>query len=76
MEINKLSKQKCGVKFCILSYKYSCPFRKKKPGLICFQDNASVYVRSTLFWDVTQSRLIFTDILERPIIPIFRGQAV
>jgi len=30
----------------------------------------------SLFWDVTQGRLIVTDVLEQTIAPIFKGQAV
>jgi hypothetical protein len=32
--------------------------------------------RSSFFWDVTQRRLIVTDVSEQPISPIFNGQVV
>lgn len=29
-----------------------------------------------LFWDVAQHRLVITDILVQPVVPIFKGQAL
>ena len=31
-------------------------------------------MRPSFFWDVTQRRLVFTDVYERPVGPIFKGQ--
>jgi hypothetical protein len=33
-------------------------------------------MRPSLFWDVTQSGLVFTDVSAQHIDPIFKGQAV
>jgi hypothetical protein len=33
-------------------------------------------MRLSLFWDVTQRKLVLTDVSEQPIGPIFKGQAV
>jgi hypothetical protein len=33
-------------------------------------------MRSSLIWDVTQRRVIFTDVSGKPIGPIFKGKAV
>jgi hypothetical protein len=44
--------------------------------IVWFQASAAVYMRSSLFWDVTQRRLIVADVSGQPIGPIFNGQAV
>ena len=36
----------------------------------------ALYLRSSLFWNVTQHRLVFTDVSGQPIGPIFKGQAI
>ena len=47
----------------------------KYVGLRTYQHPLAL-VKSPLFWDVTQRRLIFNDVSRLPIVPIFRGQAV
>jgi hypothetical protein len=32
-------------------------------------------VRSSLFWDITQRRLVVTDFSEQPVLPIFKDQS-
>ena len=34
------------------------------------------FLRSSLLWDVTQRRLVVTDVSVQPTDPIFKGQAV
>jgi len=38
--------------------------------------SSAVQIRSSLFWHVTQRRLVVTDVSGQPIGPIFNGQAV
>jgi hypothetical protein len=33
-------------------------------------------MRSSLFWDVTQHKLVVTDVSGQPVGPVFRGQVV
>ena len=40
------------------------------------QSPSQSMLRSSLFWDVMQQRLVVMDILGQPITPIFKGQAV
>jgi hypothetical protein len=36
----------------------------------------SKHMRSSLFWDITQHKLVVTNVLGQPVGPIFKGQAV
>jgi hypothetical protein len=40
-----------------------------------FQALAAMYMRSSLFWYVTQGRFVLTDVSVQPIVSIFKGQA-
>jgi hypothetical protein len=40
-----------------------------------FQPSVAVSMRPLFFWDVTKRRLLVTDVYERPIGPILKGQA-
>ena len=44
--------------------------------IVWFQASTAVYMRSSLFWDVIQRRLIVADVSGQHIGPIFNGQAV
>jgi len=53
----------------VCSWTYSSMLLENKPMCVC--------VRSSLFWDVTQGRLVVgTDVSEEPIDSNFKGQAV
>ena len=41
-----------------------------------FQASVAALMRYSLFLDVTQRKLVVTDVSEQPICPIFKGQAV
>jgi hypothetical protein len=43
---------------------------------VWFQTSATMYMRFLLFWDITQVRLVVTDVSVQPIVSIFKGQAV
>jgi len=38
-----------------------------------FQASATKQMRTTLFWEITQRTVLFADVSEEPIGPIFKG---
>ena len=58
-----------------VAYLYSFFMRSRsKPAR--FQAFAAVWMRPSLFWDVTQRLFVVTDVSGQPLGPIFKGQAV
>jgi len=41
-----------------------------------FQASVAVWMKSSLFWDVTQRTLVVTDVSGQPIGTIFKAQAI
>ena len=41
-----------------------------------FHDSAAVWLKSSLFWDVTRRRLVVSDISGQHVLPVFKAQAV